>query len=177
MKTDQKVFKIASMLLQYPSKEWMEEMPIVKLEIDQIHDSLAKMYLHTFIHYLEATPFNELCEKYVYTFDYHGIATLHLTYPVFKDSRQRGEALVKLRQLFKAAEVEAATDELPDYLPLILEFLSLAKEEQITEILKLHYKSIERLHDDLVKEDSEYHFVLKAIKVISEQKLENKDVS
>lgn len=173
METDQKVYKIASTLLQYPTEEWLRGIKDIKLELKGMDDSLAKMYLNSFLYYIESTPFDELCERYVYTFDYHGVVTLHLTYHVFKDSRQRGEALVKLRNVFKESELEVMSDELPDYLPLILEFLSIANEKQMQEVLKLHFKSMEKLHDDLMKEDSGYHFVLKAINDVSQQKLRN----
>src|SRR5690625_2155473 len=177
MEVHQKVYKIASFLLQYPTEEWLGGIEEIKTEVKKLDNSVAKMYLHSFLYYVEATPLDELCERYVYTFDYHGIVTLHLTYHVFKDSRQRGEALVKLRNIFQESELEALSEELPDYLPLILEFLSIANEKQMEDILKLHVKSMEKLHDDLVEGDSEYHFILKAINEVSQRKLENKDVS
>ena len=177
MEKHQKVYKITSFLLQYPTAEWVNSLKEIKSEIKKMNDPVVTMYLNSFLHYVETTPFDELCEKYVYTFDYHGFVTLHLTYPVFKDSRQRGEALVKLKNAFKESNVEELTEELPDYLPLILEFLSIANEKQMHYVLKLHYKSMEKLHENLVKEDSEFHFILKAINQVSLQQLENKDVS
>src|SRR5690625_6149317 len=59
-----------------------------------------------FFDYIKATPFDQLCEKYVNTFDYHGVVTLHLTYNVFKDSRKRGEALIELQRLYKTIDME-----------------------------------------------------------------------
>lgn len=173
MEKHQKVFKIASILLQYPTEEWLRGVEEIKLELKTMDDSLTKMYFNSFLYYVESTPFIELCERYVATFDYHGIVSLHLTYHVFKDSRQRGEALVQLRNIFKQSDFETITEELPDYLPLILEFLSVANEEQMQQVLKLHYKSMEKLHDDLMKENNEYHFILKAINNVSEQKIKN----
>mgnify|MGYP001193045069 FL=1 len=173
MEQHQKVYKIASTLLQYPTEEWLRGIEDIKLELKEMDDSFTKMYLNSFLFYVESTPFDELCEKYVATFDYHGIVTLHLTYHVFKDSRKRGEALVKLRNVFNESQFETITEELPDYLPLILEFLSVANEDQMQQVLKLHYKSMEKLHDDLMREDSEYHFILKAINTVSEEKLKN----
>lgn len=173
METHQKVYKIASILLQYPTEEWLLGIEEIKLELKTMDDSLTKMYFNSFLYYVESTPFLELCERYVATFDYHGIVSLHLTYHVFKDSRQRGEALVQLRNIFKQSDFETITEELPDYLPLILEFLSVANEKQMQQVLKLHYKSMEKLHDDLMKENNEYHFILKAINNVSEQKIKN----
>jgi len=177
METNQKVFKLTSFLLQYPTQQWLNEILTIKLEVDELHDSMSKLYLQSFLHYVETTPFQTLCENYVQTFDYHGIVTLHLTYNVFKDSRQRGEALIKLKQMFQQSNMEITTDELPDYLPLILEFLSVAKDDQMEPILKMHHKSIEKLHEDLASADSDYHFILKAVCEVLNRKLARKDVS
>src|SRR5690625_4880546 len=150
MKLHQKVYKISSTLLQYPTEEWIKSIDEIKFELNSLDETVAKTHLNSLLSYVESTPLQTLCEKYVYTFDYHGIVTLHLTYHVFKDSRQRGEALVKLRNIFQESNLLALTDELPDYLPLILEFLAVATTEQMNYVLKLHYNSMIKLHDDLV---------------------------
>ncbi len=63
-------------------------------------------------------------ERYVATFDFHEPASLYLTAHELGDSRRRGQALIELRALLRAAGFEEAGDELPDYLPLLLEFLA-----------------------------------------------------
>ncbi|WP_099158290.1 nitrate reductase molybdenum cofactor assembly chaperone [Virgibacillus ndiopensis] len=177
MKTHQKVYKITANFLHYPDKEWFSILPEIKEEVDTIENPTVNTYLKAFISYLETTPFDQLCEKYVKTFDFHGIATLNLTYNVFKDSRERGAALVKLRQLFADSELVAETDELPDYLPMILEFLAVADEKYIQRLLKLHLNSIKKLEKDLVENDSDYHFLLKAAIDISVETLKDTKIS
>lgn len=177
MKAHQKVFKLASTFLLYPEREWIEELTKVKNEISTIDHNPAKNYLMSFIYYLETTPFEDLCLNYVYTFDFHGVTTLNLTYNVFKDSRERGEALVKLRQILSDSDLEAESDELPDYLPMILEFVAVADEKYVMRLLKLHINSLKALEEDLVKNDSEYHFLLKAIIAVSLNSLRNEQVS
>ncbi|HLR08077.1 MAG TPA: nitrate reductase molybdenum cofactor assembly chaperone [Bacillota bacterium] len=177
MKTHQKVFKLVSFFLQYPEEEWFTALPDIKHEIADIDNPVVKTYLTSFITYLESEPFDQLCEKYVKTFDFHGLVTLNLTYTVFKDSRKRGEALVKLRQMFYDSELSAETDELPDYLPMILEFLAMADEKYIHRVLKLHLNSIKKLENDLAENDSPYHFLLKSTTEVSDQILKNAQVS
>lgn len=63
-------------------------------------------------------------ERYVATFDFHEPASLYLTAHELGDSRRRGQALIELRALLRAAGFEETGDELPDYLPLLLEFLA-----------------------------------------------------
>lgn len=62
--------------------------------------------------------------RYVATFDFHEPASLYLTAHELGDSRRRGQALIELRALLRAAGFEEAGDELPDYLPLLLEYLA-----------------------------------------------------
>ncbi|WP_188453925.1 nitrate reductase molybdenum cofactor assembly chaperone [Virgibacillus oceani] len=177
MKAHQKVFKIISTFLQYPDRAWFSNLPELKETIDTIENSTVKTYLNTFMDYLQTTPFNQLCEKYVKTFDFHGISTLNLTYNVFKDSRERGAALVKLRQIFAESELAMETEELPDYLPMILEFLAVADEKLIQRILKLHLNSIKKLESDLAENDSDYHVLLQAAIEISAETLRDVKVS
>lgn len=62
--------------------------------------------------------------RYVATFDFHEPASLYLTAHELGDSRRRGQALIELRALLRTAGFEETGDELPDYLPLLLEFLA-----------------------------------------------------
>ncbi|GAB3805071.1 nitrate reductase molybdenum cofactor assembly chaperone [Virgibacillus kimchii] len=177
MKLHQKVYKIAALLLQYPQKEWVDELPELKAEIQKLENPMAKAFLSSFIHYLECTPYIRICENYVNTFDYHGVTSLYLTYNVFKDSRDRGEALVKLRRIMNDSDLELESEELPDYLPMILEFLSEAEEKYIQRMLKLHLNSMVKVSKDLAENDSPYHFLLKAVIEVSRQLLKNEKVS
>src|SRR5699024_1091945 len=88
MKTHHKVFKLVSFFLQYPEQELFTALPDIKHEIADIDNSVVKTYLTSFITYLESEPFDQLCEKYVKTCDFHVLVTLILTYTVFKDSRR-----------------------------------------------------------------------------------------
>lgn len=177
MKPHQKVYKIASILLDYPDQEWLKHLPEIQKEVNLMNHATVQAYMTPFLYYLDATPFDELCERYVKTFDYHGVVSLNLTYNVFKDSRRRGEALIKLRQIFNESDLVLQTDELPDYLPLILEFLSVANEKNVHYLLKLHLNSIKQLEKDLSKNDSEYHFLIKSVVEVSTDLIRDLKVS
>lgn len=177
MNPHQKVYKLASLFLQYPQEEINEILPDIKAEIATIENQTIHAYLTSFLYYWESTPFDVLCEKYVNTFDYHGVTTLYLTYNVFKDSRERGEALVKLREIFTDSDLITETDELPDYLPMIFEFLSAADNKYVQRVLKLHLNSIMKVNKDLAENDSDYHFLLKATIETSYELMKNAKVS
>ncbi len=71
---------------------------------------------------------NRLEEDYVKTFDLSEVASLYLTAHEFGDSRERGAALIQLGQWFSDAGYGVALGELPDYLPLLIEFLAVGPD-------------------------------------------------
>ena len=89
-------------------------------------------------------------EEYVRTFDFDRRASLHLTYHTFGDRRQRGLELVKLKRRYADAGLELVGAELPDYLPVMLEFVALEPEAGEA-LLNEHRPALElvrtRLHD------------------------------
>ena len=63
------------------------------------------------------------------TFDFDRRASLHLTYHTHGDRRQRGLELVRLKRRYAEAGLPLTDGELPDYLPVLLEFAALAPAE------------------------------------------------
>ncbi|MCM3586197.1 nitrate reductase molybdenum cofactor assembly chaperone [Mesobacillus maritimus] len=179
MNQKQMVYSLISTLLQYPEVEWKSQINEVWEEVGQIPDKEIREPLGKFLTYLEDTPYEELCENYVYTFDFYEKTTLYLTHKVFKDNRERGEILVQLRQEFYKAGLEFLSDELPDYLPLILEFAAIAPEEQSERILRLHKRSIDSLQLELQGINSPYRYLIAACmeNMVLKDENENEKVS
>lgn len=78
--------------------------------------------------YWEGASLGGLQREYVETFDFDRRASLHLTYHSHGDRRQRGLELVRLKRRFAEAELPLTGSELPDYLPVLLEFAALAPD-------------------------------------------------
>lgn len=72
-----------------------------------------------------AMPLAELQAAYVRTFDFDRRASLYLTYHTHGDRRQRGLELVRLKRRYADAGLPLTGGELPDYLPVLLEFAAL----------------------------------------------------
>ena len=98
-----------SALLQYPDEELLAA--------------------HELPRWMRETPLRELQAAYVQTFDFDRRASLHLTYHTHGDRRQRGLELVRLKRRFEEAGLPLTGAELPDYLPVLLEFAALAPAE------------------------------------------------
>ncbi len=81
--------------------------------------------------------------RYVATFDHRGRCSLHLTYYRDGDTRNRGESLLELHQLYRSHGVEPPRGELADFLPALLELA--ATTDAGPEVLHAHRKAIELL--------------------------------
>lgn len=160
MDDKQKAFRIGSLLLDYPEK--IGDLKGIKEEILSLKKhEVQNMYLK-FVNYLETNNLRELCKEYVDTFDFNSQASLYITYFKLGEQSERGGALVDLKACFKKAGLVLRKNELPDYLPLLLEFASLAPSELIEDTLGRYSEEIEKLYRELERKDSYYQFIIKA---------------
>ena len=162
------VYKIVSALLDYPSQELIDNLPEIRLETGKSQDvDLAeKEALRKLLDHLASTPLIELQEEYVKTFDLTPEHSLHLTHHLFGDDndRNRGPALIDLGELYKDYGIATTTNELPDYLPLILEFAAMLEDNEATTFLADANKVLTVLTDNLTKAGSPYSPLLSIVK-------------
>ncbi len=120
------VFVAAARLLAYPDEALAALLPEIGAYLRTLPASETVSALVGVAERLRAMSVVELEALYVATFDFDESAALYLTAHELGDSRRRGQALIELRKLLRAAGFEQTTAELPDYLPLLLEFLAQA---------------------------------------------------
>lgn len=117
-----KIMKILSCLLLYPEPELLAALP--ELEPMLANNSALTTRLQPLLNYLGQHDLITLQENYVQTFDRHPGHSLHLFEHIHGESRDRGQAMVDLLQEYQRAGLTMSADDLPDYVPLFLEFLS-----------------------------------------------------
>lgn len=161
MEKNQLIFKLSSIMLRYPDKAWVENEEILEL-ISTFEDEEIKESLLSFWSYVRETSWQELAENYVRWFDLAESTTMYLTYGIFGDNQERGPALVQLKMEYAKAGFYIKDDELPDYLPLILEFASVAEPKFVKKVLAIHRKAIGTLQRELKKEQNPYHHLVDA---------------
>jgi nitrate reductase delta subunit len=105
---------------------------------------------------------DELCRRYVATFDFDRRANLYLTFHLYGDRRRRGIELVRLKRRFREAGLELAEGELPDYLPVLLEFAELAPDQGTALLAELR-GSVELIRTALHERESPYAHLLDAV--------------
>lgn len=115
-------YKIISVLLQYPDESVHAALPDITAALPKVHDPDHRRALNDFVNWLKTTNPTQAAQQYVATFDHTRRRSLYLTYYRHGDTRTRGMALLALKHLYRNAGYEPLDTELPDYLPLMLEF-------------------------------------------------------
>jgi nitrate reductase delta subunit len=123
------LLKVLSILLQYPGDEFVFSLEELKEAVEEIPQVKQREKCVNFLNYLGNNSLIRLQEEYTVTFDFNPATSLNLTYHKWGDTRERGNALVGFHQLYETAGYESTSGELPDYLPLLLEFLSINRQE------------------------------------------------
>lgn len=155
------LFKLISIWLLYPEQSFStvnwEEI------IDDITDIKIKSNLSDFLKFYRSKPLLDLQENYVQTFDFNGHTNLYLTSSKTIDETKRGFYLAELIQTYKKAGFVINSTELPDYLPLFLEFASFCDEQLLFDLIKSYKCSIEEKFTSLQEKNSPYSLVFDAL--------------
>lgn len=163
-------FKALSALLSYPTAELKAAAKEIRatLKSDSLAPSRILAKLDFLIDELISLDLYELQERYVFLFDRTRSLSLHLFEHVHGESRDRGQAMVDLQALYRQAGLEVAANELPDFLPLFLEFLSLQPVGEARTLLKEPLAVISALKERLEKRNSPYAAVFRVLETIPE---------
>ena len=120
-------YRILSALLQYPEPVLIEHLPELEARLVGQPDMLAR--LRPLFDYLAQNDLITIQQNYVMTFDRTPSHSLHLFEHIHGESRDRGQAMVDLMEEYKKHGLEMTSSDLPDFVPLFLEFLSQLDDE------------------------------------------------
>ncbi len=159
------IYKLLARLVDYPTEEMLENLPEIGklIEEDSTISASEKEGLNEFISWLGESELLRLQENYVNTFDMVPEHDLHLTHHLFGDDRGRGPALVDLSEHYKAAGLDVAAKEIPDFLPLILEYVSTLDDMGARVFLGDAAKVLTVLAANLEKAESPYAKLMRII--------------
>ena len=127
-----RVYKLLSLLMEYPTKGLVAHWDEMNQQINELLDLANddKKILTGFIQWASSLSLTKLQAEYVNNFDMTAENSLYLTYHLFDEQdRDRGPALIELAELYKSTGFEIGEGELPDYLPLILEYVSTMNDQ------------------------------------------------
>ncbi|QIS20201.1 nitrate reductase molybdenum cofactor assembly chaperone [Nocardia terpenica] len=152
-----------SILLHYPDQRVLSQCDAIAAALGHLGASPARAAVAGFLGWLDAHTPAAAAETYVTTFDLARRRSLHLTYYRHGDTRARGMALLTLKHLYRRAGYPAPDSELPDFLPLILEF-TVVDPDTGHDILSRCRDGLELLTDALHDIDSPYAPLLDTVR-------------
>ncbi len=119
------ILSVVSGLLDYPREEvFSSKVEILQIIDESGLDTELKVKLTGFVDTLFARDLMDLQSEYDGLFERGRSLGLWLFEHVHGESRDRGQAMVDLVSVYREAGLEISQHELPDYIPLFLEFLS-----------------------------------------------------
>lgn len=152
--------KLVSVLMQYPTVAHFEGLPLLADTAMQTPRKVRD-HLLTFIQWLGYTGPEGVVNHYVKTFDLRKRCALYLTYYRYGDTRNRGMALIEFKNAYRTAGFTPDEYELPDYLPMVLDFASLCERGQ--RLLHGHRSDLELLRRALEEAESPYSELMAAV--------------
>lgn len=170
------LLKTASLLLSYPSEELHRSMPELIEILAGGNDAKKREsgLLADLADNVANTDLYDAQARYVHLFDRTRSLSLHLFEHVHGESRDRGQAMVDLMAVYEDNGLSIDEKELPDYLPLFLEFLATRPEEEAREMLTQTLHIITALGERLKKRKSIYANVFKALELFVKSKPDKK---
>lgn len=162
-------YKILSALLSYPTVELQraEQELIRTLNSERLLRAGSGTAIVALVREIAGADLLEAQSRYVDLFDRTRALSLHLFEHVHGESRDRGQAMVSLLERYQHAGLDVATKELPDYIPLFLEFLSTQEEIEARDNLAECAHIVAALGERLRQRGSGYAAVFEALTELS----------
>ncbi len=159
-----KTFKALSAMLSYPSPDLQQAVPAIRAVLGEgVLPHAAAAALEPLLASLEATDIYDLQERYVLLFDRSRTLSLNLFEHIHGEGRDRGGAMVDLFDTYRAGGFDLAGPELPDHLPVLLEYLSTQPVGEARTILADAGHILVALAERLARRESAYAAVLEGL--------------
>ncbi len=158
-----RTYKALALLLSYPEETYRHLYPAVSSVLGEEGLLGDRKGLVRLASELASEDVLDLQSRYVQLFDRSRTLSLHLYEHVHGESRDRGQAMVELNKLYASRGMLLSAQELPDHLPVFLEFLSLLEPNEAAALLGEAAHVLTALRDRLKKRKSPYAAVFAAL--------------
>ncbi len=153
----------AAVLLCYPDRALYDRLGLVRRAVAELPAGAARRSLEGCCAHLAAEPELEAGAHFVRTFDLKRRRTLHMTYYTDGDTRRRGHALARIKEVYRGCGWLVAETELPDHLAVVLEFAARGDREWGERLLETFRPGVELLRSALHEYGTPYAGVLDAV--------------
>jgi nitrate reductase molybdenum cofactor assembly chaperone NarJ/NarW len=174
-----KTFKVLSALLSYPTVELQQAGGdlAAALDAEGLVTGHVRTALQRLIDEIADGDLYDLQERYTLLFDRTRSLSLHLFEHVHGESRDRGQAMIDLKAMYEQAGLDISASELPDFLPLFLEYLSTLPANEACATLGQPTHILAALAERLRKRKSPYEAVFRALAALAATKPKPEDVA
>ncbi len=174
-----KTLKALSMLLTYPTAELQQAAPEIGLVLaeDKLIPASGWRQLSKLTTEIATGDLYDLQERYVLLFDRTRSLSLQLFEHVHGESRDRGQAMIDLKAQYEKAGLAMIAAELPDFLPLFLEYLATRPLKEACATLGQPAHIFAALAERLRKRGSSYEAVFRALVALSAAKPKGEEVA
>ncbi len=174
-----KALKAFSALLTYPTAELQQAAGEISeaIENEPALSVGVRDQLHRLLKELATDDIYDLQDRYVLLFDRTRSLSLHLFEHVHGESRDRGQAMIDLKAQYEKANLFMGAAELPDFLPLFLEFLSTLPAQEASDMLGQPAHILAAMAERLRKRRSAYEAVFRALVVLAAAKPKETEIS
>lgn len=164
--------RVLARLLAYPDAELQQDLPDLDAALQSEHclRPERQIELLALIMLLQNGTRLDNEAHYVEVFDRGRATSLHLFEHVHGDSRERGPAMIDLTQTYEKAGLFLAAGEMPDYLPVLLEFASTQPPQEARALLGEMAHIFNAIFQALQQRQSAYASVLGALLELSGEK-------
>ena len=161
--TAARIYKLSSLLLQYPGEELRASQGEIIDAVRELPRTAAARELEDFCDWWAQTDPLAVAQHYVETLDLNKRSGLYLTFYGEGDKRERGTALLRLKRMYRAGGLPLQGTELPDYLPVMLEFAAAAPPGYGEVVLREHHAALELVRLSLRERESPYAHLIDAV--------------
>ncbi|MDH6213262.1 nitrate reductase molybdenum cofactor assembly chaperone [Streptomyces pseudovenezuelae] len=151
MPSDAVLYQAAALCLTFPDGDLRARLPLLREAAPQLRE---------FVDHAALTPPQELATHYVQVFDLDNRHSLYLSWWYDGDARRRGMSLARFKDLYRTHELEFTGEELPDYLPAVLEFTARTGN---LDLLTEYRAALDQLRTRLADLGTPYASVLDAV--------------
>ncbi|MBD0734250.1 nitrate reductase molybdenum cofactor assembly chaperone [Streptomyces sp. CBMA29] len=145
--------------MAYPDADFRTALPLLRRAVDGVRHQAA-VPLRDFTAYAAGESAAALAAHYVETFDFTNRHSLHLSWWTDGDTRRRGRSLLRFKDAYRAHGLEHAGEDLPDFLPAVLEFAAATGSDAL---LREHRPALELLRLALTERATPYARVLDSV--------------
>lgn len=166
-----RTYQALAHLLTYPTPDLQRLAPqvLALIEAEGMVPKAILKALGRLVEQIASGDIYDLQEGYTELFDRTRSLSLNLYEHVHGESRDRGEAMVALAELYRAHDLHLSANELPDFLPVFLEFLSTLPDAQAASLLGEATHVLDAMGERLKSRGSAYRAIFGALGKLASQ--------